>query len=49
LRLRRLYAMSPVGVVGGFFVGLANGAFGGLGAAFATEIEACRSPASLCS
>jgi MFS family permease len=38
LRLRRLYAMSPVGVVGGFFVGLANGAFGGLGAVFATEI-----------
>jgi MFS family permease len=38
LRLGRLYAMSPVGVVGGFFVGLANGAFGGLGAAFATQI-----------
>jgi MFS family permease len=38
LRLRRLYAMSPVGVVGGFFVGLANGAFGGLGAVFATHI-----------
>ena len=38
LRLRRLYAMSPVGVVGGFFVGLANGAFGGLGAVFATQI-----------
>jgi MFS family permease len=38
LRLRRLYAMSPVGVVGGLFVGLANGAFGGLGAVFATQI-----------
>jgi len=38
LRMRRLYAMSPVGVVGGFFVGLANGAFGGLGAVFATQI-----------
>jgi len=38
LRLGRLYAMSPVGVLGGFFVGLANGAFGGLGAVFATQI-----------
>ena len=38
LRLRRLYAISPVGVVGGFFVGLANGAFGGLGAVFATQV-----------
>jgi MFS family permease len=38
LRLRRLYAMSPVGVVGGFFVGLANGAFGGLGVVFAGEV-----------
>jgi MFS family permease len=38
LRLRRLYAMSPVGVVGGFFVGLANGAFGGLGVVFAEEV-----------
>jgi MFS family permease len=38
LRLGRLYAMSPVGVVGGFFVGLANGAFGGLGVVFATEV-----------
>jgi MFS family permease len=38
LRLSRLYAISPVGVVGGFFVGLANGAFGGLGAVFATQI-----------
>jgi len=38
LRLARLYAMSPVGVVGCFFVGLANGAFGGLGALFAQQI-----------
>jgi MFS family permease len=38
LRLPRLYAMSPVGVVGGFFVGLANGAFGGLGVVFAREV-----------
>jgi MFS family permease len=38
LRLGRLYAMSPVGVVGGFFVGLANGAFGGLGVVFAEEV-----------
>jgi MFS family permease len=38
LRLRRLYAMSPVGVVGGFFVGLANGAFGGLGVVFAEQV-----------
>ena len=38
LRLRRLYAMSPVGVVGGFFVGLANGAFGGLGVVFARDV-----------
>jgi MFS family permease len=38
LRLGRLYAMSPVGVVGGFFVGLANGAFGGLGVVFAEQI-----------
>ena len=30
--------MSPVGVVGGFFVGLANGAFGGLGVVFAEEV-----------
>ena len=37
-RLGRLYAMSPVGVVGGFFVGLANGAFGGLGVVFAEEV-----------
>lgn len=38
LRLGRLYAMSPVGVVGGFFVGLANGAFGGLGVVFARDV-----------
>jgi MFS family permease len=38
LRLGRLYAMSPVGVVGGFFVGLANGAFGGLGVVFAKDV-----------
>jgi MFS family permease len=38
LRLGRLYAMSPVGVVGGFFVGLANGAFGGLGVVFAKNV-----------
>ena len=38
LRLGRLYAMSPVGVVGGFFVGLANGAFGGLGVVFAEDV-----------
>jgi MFS family permease len=35
LRLARLYRMSPVGVLGCFFVGLANGAFGGLGVVFA--------------
>lgn len=35
LRLGRLYAMSPVGVLGCFFVGLANGAFAGLGPVFA--------------
>jgi MFS family permease len=38
LRLGRLYAMSPVGVLGCFFVGLANGAFAGLGAVFATQV-----------
>jgi MFS family permease len=38
LRLGRLYAMSPVGVLGCFFIGLANGAFGGLGAVFATDV-----------
>ncbi len=38
LRLRRLYRISPVGLVGCFFVGLANGAFGGLGAVFAKSI-----------
>jgi MFS family permease len=38
LRLRRLYQMSPVGLIGCFFVGLSNGAFGGLGAVFARSI-----------
>ena len=38
LRLGRLYRMSPVGLAGCFFVGLANGAFGGLGAVFADAI-----------
>ena len=38
LRLGRLYRMSPVGLAGCFFVGLANGAFGGLGAVFAGSI-----------
>jgi MFS family permease len=38
LRLRRLHRMSPVGMLGCFFVGLANGAFGGLGAVFAKSI-----------
>ncbi len=38
LRLGRLYRMSPVGVLGCFFVGLANGAFGGLGAIFAQDV-----------
>ncbi len=38
LRLKRLFELSPVGVLGCFFVGLTNGAFGGLGAVFATEI-----------
>lgn len=38
LRLRRLHRMSPVGMLGCFFVGLANGAFGGLGAVFAQSI-----------
>jgi MFS family permease len=36
LRWGRLYRMSPVGVLGCFFVGLANGAFGSFGAIFAT-------------
>jgi MFS family permease len=35
LRLDRLYRMSPVGVLGCFFVGMANGAFGSLGPVFA--------------
>ena len=34
-RLRRLYAISPVGVMGCFAVGLANGSFWSLGAVFA--------------
>jgi MFS family permease len=38
LRLARLYRMSPVGLAGCFFVGLSNGAFGGLGAVFADSI-----------
>jgi MFS family permease len=38
LRLGRLYRMSPVGLAGCFFVGLSNGAFGGLGAVFAESI-----------
>jgi len=38
LRLRRLYQVSPVGLIGCFFVGLGNGAFGGLGAVFAQSI-----------
>ena len=37
LRPRRLYEMSPAGVAGCFFVGLSNGAFGGLGPVFATR------------
>jgi MFS family permease len=35
LRWGRLYRMSPVGVMGCFFVGMANGAFGSFGAVFA--------------
>lgn len=35
LRLDRLYRASPVGVLGCFFVGMANGAFGSLGPVFA--------------
>jgi MFS family permease len=38
LRLGRLYRMSPVGLAGCFFVGLSNGAFGGLGAVFADSM-----------
>jgi MFS family permease len=38
LRLGRLYRMSPVGLAGCFFVGLGNGAFGGLGAVFADSM-----------
>jgi MFS family permease len=37
LRPKRLYEMSPAGVAGCFFVGLSNGAFGGLGPVFATR------------
>jgi MFS family permease len=35
LRWRRLYQLSPVGVIGCLFVGLGNGAFGGLAPVFA--------------
>lgn len=38
LRLGRLYRMSPVGLLGCFFVGLTNGAYGGLGAVFAYRL-----------
>jgi MFS family permease len=38
LRLARLYRRSPVGVLGCLFVGLANGAFGGLGVVFAQGV-----------
>jgi MFS family permease len=38
LRLKRLYGISPVGMLGCFFVGLTNGAFGGLGAVYASDI-----------
>jgi MFS family permease len=38
LRLGRLYRLSPGGVLGCFFVGLANGAFGGLGVVFAQGV-----------
>lgn len=37
LRVRALYALSPVGAVGAFVIGLANGAFGTLGAVYAQE------------
>ena len=47
LRLGRLYAMSPVGVLGCFFIGLANGAFGGLGAVFATDVGLSRTGVAL--
>lgn len=35
--LRRLYIMSPLGLVGAFVIGLGNGTMFGLGAVFATE------------
>ncbi|MFO1351065.1 MAG: MFS transporter [Gammaproteobacteria bacterium] len=38
LRLGRLYRMSPVGIVGCFFIGVANGAFGGLGPVYAQRL-----------
>jgi len=38
LRLGRLCALSPVGVLGGFFVGVSIGAFGGLGVVFAKQV-----------
>lgn len=38
LRLRRLYRTSPVGVVGAFAVGVANGSFGGLGAIYGQRL-----------
>ncbi len=47
LRLARLYRMSPVGVLGCFFVGLANGAFGGLGAIFAQDVGLSRTGVAL--
>ncbi len=47
LRLARLYRMSPVGVLGCFFVGLANGAFGGLGAIFAQSVGLSRTGVAL--
>jgi MFS family permease len=38
LRLTRLYRMSPVGILGCFFVGMANGAYGGMGAVFGQKL-----------
>lgn len=38
LRLLRLYRMSPVGVIGCLAIGLANGAYAGMGAVFALEM-----------
>lgn len=37
LRLMRLYRMSPVGVIGCLAIGLANGAYGGMGVVFARQ------------